>query len=659
MELLFYWIEDEGIFQNIGFNFSPLFYFFMNKVYDNKWKLLCESKHAYNALHIDNDNGGAIIENVTAIVGKNGVGKTTLIRSIKRFHCYPRKNNKEGRCLYILKRNNTIEIETNCEEDEIEIINKTGLEINKFFHYCNSTPDQRVLNGDGIFGITSIYLTNAPFNSGADVMGRHIGLEEIGFSPEGLSAVKHSFFQFIYPDSSIRFPNDIFEIYSITLRDNKKSQDFQQICDLFYYYERMKVEMSSAEIIKENIIISVGNVEKYQFHSIEERAFSEGSCKRIVNIIQQFISANYIHDRKGEQYIIATLKEILLIEICLDSKNSIEDIFGKEYYTYDINDIYNLIIKKFICDVEKQSRRIKYFENAIKEIKELEAIICNSSGAFNTEKLQNTVLLKGGKRKQFIDYVYSLIEYNSKIKLNNVDLGSFVLRYISIENLFMSSGERALLNLLSWLNFMAKYDVTSFEKRSYLKEHVLIFVDEIDALCHPEWQRDIIGTFINAISEDYKSRHIQVIITTHSPLCLSNIPRDNIIFLERNSDDAYTKVLDNNKMQQTFCCNLYDILNNTFYLGNKTIGNFASCYIDKLISDIKELQGKGGVVSEVENEYLERINIIGDPFIKNKLIELFYDTLGNNYVKQLRIIKLQEKMKSIQTELELLKDVEN
>lgn len=71
-ELIYLWIEQDehGCFQNMGFNFSPCYKINFN----HKTRRLTAQK-------TDNLNvfSEPKIQNLTAIIGENGVGKTTLI----------------------------------------------------------------------------------------------------------------------------------------------------------------------------------------------------------------------------------------------------------------------------------------------------------------------------------------------------------------------------------------------------------------------------------------------------------------------------------------------------------------------------------------------------------------------------------------------------
>ena len=73
------------------------------------------------------------------------------------------------------------------------------------------------------------------------------------------------------------------------------------------------------------------------------------------------------------------------------------------------------------------------------------------------------------------------------------------------------------------------------------------------------------------INNCYKENKVQIIMTTHSPLCLSNIPKSNIIYLQKTEHG--TKV-DISEHKETFGANLYEILDDAFYLKYKSIRRY-------------------------------------------------------------------------------------
>jgi len=82
MELLYLWVEDYKNIHKQGFNFSPQFNCKFHDEYDEKGKLKdnCKLEIKENDDYIENFFGENI--NVTAIVGKNGSGKSSVLKFI-------------------------------------------------------------------------------------------------------------------------------------------------------------------------------------------------------------------------------------------------------------------------------------------------------------------------------------------------------------------------------------------------------------------------------------------------------------------------------------------------------------------------------------------------------------------------------------------------
>lgn len=72
---MYVWIEEYGLIENQGFNFSREYEF----SYDTNTNKL--SKNPRNS-PLPNDFFGKKITNITAIIGQNGSGKTTLLEFI-------------------------------------------------------------------------------------------------------------------------------------------------------------------------------------------------------------------------------------------------------------------------------------------------------------------------------------------------------------------------------------------------------------------------------------------------------------------------------------------------------------------------------------------------------------------------------------------------
>ena len=143
---------------------------------------------------------------------------------------------------------------------------------------------------------------------------------------------------------------------------------------------------------------------------------------------------------------------------------------------------------------------------------------------------------------------------------------------------FLSDGERCILDIFSkFINVLGN------EERAL---HVIL-MDEPDQRLHPNWSRQFIQLLVNAIEtinkKNYneKSLNVQLIISTHSPFLLSDIRKQDLILLDPDKDNSDTKRFNIRQDNfNTFAANLYDIINQSFFLEN-TVGEFANQKIEK------------------------------------------------------------------------------
>ena len=111
--------------------------------------------------------------------------------------------------------------------------------------------------------------------------------------------------------------------------------------------------------------------------------------------------------------------------------------------------------------------------------------------------------------------------------------------------------------------------------------NVCIILEEIELYFHPQFQKNLIKYILDGIKQ-MSFAHIegiQLMMVTHSPFVLSDIPTSNILALE-NGMQSHTKL-------QTFGANIYDMLNTSFFLHNSTIGDFAQWLIGRIILILK------------------------------------------------------------------------
>ena len=169
-------------------------------------------------------------------------------------------------------------------------------------------------------------------------------------------------------------------------------------------------------------------------------------------------------------------------------------------------------------------------------------------------------------------------------------------------------------------------------------------------------QRNFINDILNSISgiELYKIKAINFCFVSHSPFILSDIPKENIMFLE-NIDNKAIQIL---KDKSTFGANIHDLLKDGFFMNKGSIGEFAKKRITETIQWMNfMLEEKEKPLNEdfellvKDKEYHKNIiEIIDEPIIKSKLLEMYSEIFGNEERKKhlkYEIDRLNKELKSL------------
>ena len=170
-----------------------------------------------------------------------------------------------------------------------------------------------------------------------------------------------------------------------------------------------------------------------------------------------------------------------------------------------------------------------------------------------------------------------------------------------------SSGERQLLYTFSTYVYHIR-NLLSVPKRRVAYRHINLILDEAEICFHPEYQRLFMSRLLYMIKSLWLNRHcaFNIIIATHSPFILSDMPRENILYL----DDG--KAQDREMFIKPLAANISDILYQSFFLKNGFIGEWARTKIN----DILKRRISWNKLSREEKMFIE---IIGDDYLKKQV----------------------------------------
>ncbi len=204
-------------------------------------------------------------------------------------------------------------------------------------------------------------------------------------------------------------------------------------------------------------------------------------------------------------------------------------------------------------------------------------------------------------------------------------------------NIQLSTGEQTMFELFSQLNQIAfnignniYVDYQGRNKFNEINDYIIL-LDEADIAFHPTWKKKYVNLLIEIIPEIFQDKNLQIIFTTHDPLALSDLPADNIIFLDKNSD-GFTE-LSTNFNKNTFGANISELLAESFFIHDGLMGDFAKNKIEEIIAWInvnKKTKRRNEDYYEKLSFYKKIIEIIDERILKIKLSEMISELEGDS-----------------------------
>lgn len=186
----------------------------------------------------------------------------------------------------------------------------------------------------------------------------------------------------------------------------------------------------------------------------------------------------------------------------------------------------------------------------------------------------------------------------------------------------ISAGQLQYVHTMSNIVYHIE-NLLSIKEKSRVKYHcVNIMMDEIELCYHPEYQRTFVYELVNTIKRLKLNEKcgINILMSTHSPFILSDIPHSNVLYIDEGKDVSKECGIN------TFAANVNELLNRSFFLSNGFMGEFAKEKIVSLINYLKNLQNDDYWTEEKAKQVIE---LVGDEVIRYQLKELYRKAFGN------------------------------
>lgn len=568
MEVVYIYMKDYLGLKEKEYNFHENYKFY----FDKKLK---EISMKETEIKIPEIFFGEKINSINAIIGENGKGKTRILDFIYKY-----SNNYRNFIKF--KKENLFEINKNinksCEADFIIILKGKENEL-----YINSNLLEKGKK-QNLVGVKTFYYSNIfDYDHVFKQRDRKFGRKKYDLSiTEEFLRISPKKYNINSIFINIKIQNDIKQINLIKDLKVKYNEFYEILKQELYLPENIVLDFLWFENTKMNTKFQVELNKEYMkiydgFESESISSLAKELFKRffIINM-WGIITGEEINLEKEKDFKNENLHILEKLDAILNFAN-IKKSKDKLYFLLDIN----------------------YANDLLEIIKEIE------------NKIQNK----------------SKFKFKFKIDLRKIPLEMRRVIDYSWENA-MSSGEKGLLRLFSYLHEVLHTDEEL--------ENLVLLIDELDATFHPEWQRkalDLLVKYLNNYSKYIKSNLTsQLIISSHSPFLIADLPKEKIIALDNIGNQKENKEL------TAFGANILDIYKENFFL-TSTFGEFAKGKITNVI----ELLSKG------ENEYIKLsedkkneikfiINSVGEPLIKNKLKKMYLDLKKENQIQEIKRI---------------------
>lgn len=185
----------------------------------------------------------------------------------------------------------------------------------------------------------------------------------------------------------------------------------------------------------------------------------------------------------------------------------------------------------------------------------------------------------------------------------------------------LSSGERQFIYTTSTLLYHSFNILSIPQAERVAYRNLCMVLEEVEICFHPEYQRTFINNLLKLMERTKlnKGCRIFVIVVTHSPFVLSDMPKGNILYLDNGKNVTSEKHLN------TFGANVNELLCQSFFLSGGFMGEFAKQRIESLVKYLKS--DKPNEEWNAKNAK-ELIELVGDEVIQYQLRQLYAAKFG-------------------------------
>lgn len=604
-ELLFMYVVDYCGFHNVGFNFDLNKRYQIDSYVENE-KVIRQLKTRYDGLQKPQklywNNARFFGENISALtmlIGENGAGKTTFMRLLILWLSLLAAGEEPKEPGLLLFRERTV------EEDNLFYICFGGLLVK-----TDLTQEKR-----GSVDRVRTFLQKVSLVYHTDTM-TDCGTGQIGNEEADKYLKDWSLLQRLANKRSWFIPK---ANASVAMNKTQlRRSDFQSQIDLFLSIDaeqrsKFPLHMLKFQYQKRNI---TGHIVSRSGETWMEKIWSEWR--------------NYQWDKNG-------IPALLVCDI----------IYGYISYLFMMKEAYGqnwLKIKGMLDDATPLLKRSLFSMDSLKNesvfyfISIAEGIINNVSQLIKCEcqdrwpelgdlseiAIDAFSAIKAATNTSFFEkFVASEDQCSSEEKIWIMDIVKFSApeqeqaNINTIRRFFLACDRADSLKQTCWFewqypssggkNFVNLQTVIQTEKINAVSENgkqngksIWFLFDEPDNTFHSRWKRIVIQTILDMCVSN--NTYIQLWISTHSPILLSDVPKQAEILLKRegtNKEVCYSS-------HSPFAQQIYRMFQDVFFMEDGAIGSFAEKKVDEALKEKKD-------------KLLQILDILDEPLLKGYL----------------------------------------
>jgi len=586
-QLLYMYIDEFYGFKKQGFNFSTDVEF---KVYYQEELLIMQKMDCDNALW--EGFWGKNISDISVLVGDNGSGKTTLMKIICQWLCcFSQGRLPQEKGILVFRENSSIGYRYIAFEkgDKLELsVNIPEAKVYTTSELVDFTKDLRLIYFSNT--MTELNLDNEILLD-CSLTHRIIGANVGGhFSHENI-------------------------IVNYNRKEFRKQVDTAlngKVVDFPVHYLRMEIRHLEFDTIQrqqkggiKEIALDLTNLWEHYFGKNESNVSEEKFPKiellkaLLIGVIKYILQYN--HDVSAA---VANLEELVKFYKSNIMEEGVES--GVEFFKQFLTD--------FVLDSNCNRDKLEMKESIVQFISLLQSDAKDADIPFLGQWRHNP-----GKEGVSIGQINIESDNNNNNNDNRKKFKKFWEAYKKVDDYVekvsffwdASSGERNWVSLFS-------------ELTNVQGENIWLFLDEPDNTLHPEWQRTVLEKIIEVCNgANYSGKRVQLWITTHSPIMLSDMPGNSVIYLKNKKNMDC-------QMKETFGQNIYALFNHAFFLHDGVIGAFAS---KKILEVVKKQQNieKRLLEKNIAPETIEQIH--SELAYCEKLADLLAEPLYKRQIK--------------------------